>query len=261
MFTLMVSPSRPALPSTSERFPTALSAPQLDPQNLLALIASRYDVKTEQITFGGQTLSLIAVRDTNKLLDAIDPATFAEDERLPYWADLWPSSVELARSCLQDLRLEGLRVLELGCGLGLAGIAAALAGAEVTLTDYEDDALLFSRWNALTNLDPPVFRSRVALRRLDWRKPQGSEQYDVVIGSDIVYERRNVVPLLQLLDNVLAPDGYALLTDPGRQTGREFIGEAARHGFTVETTQTEVRWHNRRQLIISCKLRLPGGES
>ena len=76
-----------------------------------------------------------------------------------------------------------------------------------------------------------------------------------------MYERRNVVPLLQLLGNILAPDGYALFTDPGRETGREFIGEAARHGFAVETTQTEVPWRNRRQSIIRCRLWLPGGES
>jgi predicted nicotinamide N-methyase len=254
----MALPFRSASPSTSEVSPTALHARQCDSQSLLEQIVARYETKIEQVALGNRTLSLIAVRDTNRLLDAIDPSTFAEDERLPYWADLWPSSIGLAQACLVDLRLEGARVLELGCGLGLAGIVAALAGGTVTLTDYEDDALLFSRWNALTNLGPEIFNSRVTLRHLDWRKPGIAERYDVVIGSDIVYERRNVRPLLRLLDEVLLPHGVGIFTDPGRQTGREFCGEAAREGLVVETAETEVEWRSRRQPIIRSTLRLQG---
>src|SRR5512135_806792 len=78
-------------------------------------LASRFDLSIEQVNIAGDTMSILAVRDTNKLLDAIDPVTFAVDERLPFWAELWPSSIALARLCVQELPLRGRRVLELGC--------------------------------------------------------------------------------------------------------------------------------------------------
>lgn len=259
MFTQMALPSRSALPSASETPRSRSCSDQPGAQEVLAWIAVRYATTVDQIAVGTHTLSLRAVRDTNALLDAIDPATFTEDERLPYWADLWPSSIELARSCLSDFRLANKRVLELGCGLGLAGIAAALSGALVTMTDYEPDALMFARWNALANLDPETFHSRVTLRQLDWRKGAGTELFDVVIGSDIVYEQRNLDPLLTMLTNVLAPVGYGVFTDPGRRTGREFVSEATRRGFIVETAETHVPWRGRQQMIVRYVLRRPGG--
>lgn len=241
--------------STSERPDTALPVHRDAALELRSLITGRYETKTEIVTIGNQIFSLLAVRDTNILLDAIDPAQFAEDERLPYWADLWPSSIELARVCLFSLPLSGVRVLELGCGLGLSGIAAARAGARVTLTDYEEDALLFAQWNAMANLDSDVCGSRVTYRHLDWRTPDSSEQYDVVIGSDIVYERRNTESLLRLLSELLSPDGYVVCTDPGRETGREFAAEASRYGFAVKTTEATVQWRDRQQRIVRCFLR------
>ncbi len=67
--------------------------------------------------------------------------TFAEDERLPYWAELWPSAIGLAHYLDRDVSLRGKHVLELGCGLGLLGVIAARDGARVLCTDYEPDAL------------------------------------------------------------------------------------------------------------------------
>ena len=125
---------------------------EYDVDVLLERIGKRYDTRTETVTVGNRTLSIQSVRDTNALLDAIDPATFMEDERLPYWAELWPSAIALARWVSRYPGLEGKRVLELGCGLGLSGIAAAAAGARVTMTDYDEDALLFARFNAALNL-------------------------------------------------------------------------------------------------------------
>lgn len=203
-------------------------------EQLLARLAARYDVAEKRISVGGSDLLLLCVRDTNLLVDAIDPATFAADERLPYWADLWASSLGLAEWCLTSRALRDRKVLELGCGLGLAGIAAALAGASVLLTDYEDDALAFARCNAMRNLPPDVFAGCVQFQRLDWRNPAALDKVDVVIAADVVYERRNFSPLLSLIGQVLLPGGAAVFADPDRSIGREFL-DAAGRTCTVST--------------------------
>jgi ETFB lysine methyltransferase len=217
------------------------------PQNLLGRISSRYDVVTESIDLPGGPVSLLLVRDASKLLEAIDVETFAEDERLPYWAELWPSAIALARGTLDTPGLRGRKVLELGCGVGLGGITAARAGGAVTMTDYEDDALLFARYNVATNVSPPL----PIVRHLDWRTPDGIGRYDVILGADIVYERRNFDPLLGLFRRVLSPAGYVMMTEPDRSIGRDFFAAAAADGFLLERRTTSVV-RRKRSVTVTC---------
>jgi len=217
-------------------------------------ISSRYDVVIDSIPVEAEVFSVMRVRDTNVLLDRIDPASFAVDERLPYWSELWSSSLELARYCISGANVRGLKVLELGCGLGLAGIAAAYAGAEVTMTDYEEDALLFAAYNAMLNLPENVIGTRLSFVGLDWRRPPVMGRFDLVIGGDVVYDRSNFGPIRALLHAVLHPDGMAVLTDPGRGIGEDFFRAAAGE-FTVDTYRTNVVLHGRRSVVTRNALR------
>jgi predicted nicotinamide N-methyase len=209
-------------------------------------ILARFDVRREAVSLGGKAFALLVVRDSNLLLERLTPEAFAVDERLPYWADLWSSSLEMARWCLEDLDLKGLRVLELGCGVGLAGIVASASGAHVTMTDYEEDALLFARYNVQANMGaiglPPV------VCPLDWRVPPAGVRFDVVLGADIVYERTRFGDLLLLFDGILAPGGCVLLTEPGRSTGRDFVALARQAGYLVVETEHE-RAHGLRNIM------------
>jgi ETFB lysine methyltransferase len=205
-------------------------------------IRERYDTVLREVSVGGDVLTLLSVRDTNALVDAIDPAAFASDERFPYWADLWVSSVVLAGH-LPGLA-PGTRVLELGCGLGLAGIAAARAGATVTLTDNDPDALLFAAENAALNLEPAELK-RVTIASMDWRAPLPQSPYDLVIGADIIYERRFFAPLLALLPLLLAPGGAILLVEPDRAVGMDFLVQARAAGWTVSTSRLSQMWNGR----------------
>jgi len=199
-------------------------------------------------------VSLLLVRDASKLLEAIDVDTFAEDERLPYWAELWPSAIALARWTLETPGIRGQKVLELGCGVGLVGITAARAGGAVTMTDYEDDALLFARYNVATNVRAPL----PVVRHLDWRTPDGIGTYDVILGADIVYERRNFNPLLGLFRRALSPAGYVMMTEPDRSIGRDFFVAAAAEGFLLERRTTTVARRNR-SVTVTCTLVRDGG--
>ena len=117
---------------------------------------------------------------------------FEREEFLPYWADLWPSAIELAH-VVARWDLAGRRVLELGCGLALPGIAAALRGGRVTVSDWAPDALGFARANAE--------RNGVALEvvEVSWAEPRAlleGAPWDVVLAADVLYEQRNVDQLL-----------------------------------------------------------------
>src|SRR5881275_1918486 len=85
----------------------------------------------------GHELAVLRPRDSEALLDE---HAFEEEEFLPYWAELWPSGVVLARA-IAGRSLRGARVLELGCGLGLPSLAAALGGGRVVATDWSAEAL------------------------------------------------------------------------------------------------------------------------
>jgi predicted nicotinamide N-methyase len=170
---------------------------------------------------GDVELSLLRPVSPDALLDE---AAFARDEFLPYWAELWPAATALA-AALPDVA--GLRVVELGCGLGLPSFVAAARGAEVRASDWAEDAVALLRENAARN----GLELRAEVR--DWREPW-SERFDVVLAADVLYERRNVEPLLERLRE-LAPIAYVGLA--GRPYEAEFLGKA---GPAVEIAERVV---------------------
>jgi predicted nicotinamide N-methyase len=148
--------------------------------------------------------------------ELIDEAAFDEEEFLPYWAELWPSGLALARH-VATLELGGMQILELGCGLGLPALAAGLRGADVLATDWADDAIELLRRNAERN---GVF---VRLARIRWSDPAQllrAAPWDVVLGADLLYEARNAEQLAELLPQL---GGELLLAEPGRPFAKEFL--------------------------------------
>jgi len=172
------------------------------------------------VALPGRELSLLAPRDRDALLSE---EAFEHEEFLPYWAELWPSALALAR-VLARRPLTGRRTLELGCGLGLPAIAAAAAGARVLATDWAPDAVAITARNADRN------GVALAARLFRWDAdpaPLGPP-WPLVLASDVLYEARNVAPLLALLPRVCAPSGEVWLADPGRAPAAGFIEEATR---------------------------------
>lgn len=167
----------------------------------------------------------------------IDETEFEHDERLPYWADLWPSAIALARH-VAEMELAGKKVVEVGCGVGLPAMAALANGADVTVTDHYEAALDFAAHNAEENTG-----LQVSTAVLDWRKPEtweGLESFDVLLGGDVLYEPRNVVPLADVVEELLASEGEAFFADPGRREAGKFLEEMGRRGFETDATQRVV---------------------
>jgi len=181
------------------------------------------DVVEEVIPVNGRDLRLLRPRDAEALLDE---HAFEHEEYLPYWAELWPSSLALARA-IGGRALKGARTLELGCGLGLPSIAAALAGGRVLATDWSSEAIRMTETNAE--------RNDAALETLvcSWTEPEPLLErapWDLVLASDVLYEARNGEALLALLPQ-LGRDIW--LADPGRKGAERFL-EAAREIWQVE---------------------------
>jgi predicted nicotinamide N-methyase len=166
----------------------------------------------EQVIVEDRTFTIVRPSESDKLLD--NPSVrsaFAADEYLPYWTDLWPAARMLAKAILRETWPPGLRALEIGCGLGLPGIVALSVGLHVTFSDYDATALRFAADNAGVNgLD------KFELLRMDWRYPPAGVEFPLLLGSDLIYEIRNVEPLVALIKQMLHPDGECLLTDQDR---------------------------------------------
>jgi predicted nicotinamide N-methyase len=166
----------------------------------------------ERVRIGRRTFLLDRPDESDRTLEhpAIKMA-FAADEYLPYWTDLWPAARMLAKAVLREKWPPGSEALEVGCGLGLPGIAALSAGLDVIFSDFDATALEFAASNArLNGFDQ--FR----VLQLDWRFPPDGLQVPVILASDVLYELRHINPLVALIRQVLIPGGICLLTDQDR---------------------------------------------
>jgi predicted nicotinamide N-methyase len=187
--------------------------------------ASPVELVEEELGLAGRRLAVLRPPDAEAL---IDERAFEQEEFLPYWAELWPSGLVLAR-VVAARQVEGQRVLELGCGLGLPSLAAAAGGADVLATDWSADAIELLRRNAARN----ALELRAEVVRWDEPEPllRGTP-WDLVLAADVLYERRNADPLLELLP---ALGREVLLADPSRPHAEAFLETAAR-SWRIETT-------------------------
>ncbi len=169
-------------------------------------------------------LEIAAAPSLDRLVtDRTDP------DRIPFWAVVWDAAPALARWIVERDDWRGTRVLELGCGVGLAGLAAAAMGAKVTQTDLFPEAVAAARANSRRNGLTDV--RHVAA---DWHQWPFREPWPLVLGSDLAYERASHAPLLEVLNQAVAPEGAALIADPGRPMSLDFFVLAERSGWRVQ---------------------------
>ncbi len=198
----------------------------------------------EQLRQIQQKLSLIEIilslknRDWHITAASNQSAIFdiAEDlDHFPYGYLLWESAIGLAQFMeVEPSRVAGKRVLELGAGLGLSSMVARSLGAEVWQTDHLPGVLAVARHNSQQNEIEGIQQFSA-----DWRTWRHTEQYDVLLGADILYEKQIQFALEQVFRTALAPHGTLLLSDPQRSQSFLFIAELENRGwrFSMETLQ------------------------
>jgi predicted nicotinamide N-methyase len=194
--------------------------------------------------FGGRTIRLVRPVNPDLLLD--DPRVIdwnRHDDYMPYWAYLWPAAHLLAETVANDRWPERLadsnaiEALEIGCGLGLAGLVAVACGLRVRFTDYDQAPLEFVERSAVENGFEP---GRFSSRPLDWRDLP-DERYPVILGADVLYEARLVPLVAGLLVKMLAPGGVGLIASPYRAAAKGFPAALAEVGLLCQTEAARAR--------------------
>jgi predicted nicotinamide N-methyase len=199
----------------------------------------------------GRHYRVLTPSDTDRLLDE---AETDPEQQLPYWAEIWPSGIALADVALARAgELAGRPVLELGSGLGITAAAALEAGARLLAADYSTVSLTLCRHNALANAgqEPQTLA-------INWREPtqelldraDALRGYPIILAADVLYEPRDIAPLLAITWRLLAPGGALWLAEPGRESARRFLAAADEMGWRRESTHADGPWTENAQVRV-----------
>ena len=214
--------------------PVIVELEDLEGADLVDALETRFKTALSDVDVGDRTFSILRPSNSDDLIREED---FVKDERLPYWADIWPSSTVLAAHMISRARNDrrrNRRGLELGCGVGLVTTAAMIADYDMLATDYYTDALAFTRANAWreTNRSPDA-------RMIDWRAfPDDVTGFDLILASDVLYEKEYAELLPGIFKRALAPGGMALVADPGRIGVPEFVAACRNQGLVIRSKVT-----------------------
>ncbi len=179
-----------------------------------------YQTKQEPTLVAGTTYSIKSLKDRNQFSDpnGTAEAIGISSAMWPISGMLWPSGIVLAE-IISKLPLENLRILEVGCGIGLASMVAASKGADITACDYHPITPALLEDNTVINNLPTInyFHG-------DWRKPITNKGvFDLIIGSDLLYDRGHFEDLATFISCHLSPNGQMVLIDPKRRSANKFI--------------------------------------
>lgn len=191
----------------------------------------------ETVSVGGRSFSISRPDAVDRFVNHPElGAPRAADEYKPYWASLWPAARMLAEVVLRETwPHQPATALEIGCGLGLPGIAALAKGLRVIFSDYDATALRFAADNARAN-----GFTDFSLLHMDWHWPPRNLQVPLLLASEVLYEADMTATLCNLIKQLLASDGLCLLID------REHVAQnvladgfkSAGLAFTTEPVET-----------------------
>lgn len=216
-------------------------------------LAAAYELTERNLATAAGALRYTAIADPDRLLDD-DRLLEASHEELPwhpYWVHAGAAACGLAQ-LLTTLPLEGKRVLDLGCGLGVTSVAALTAGASVVACDHAPPALQFTRLNTRS------YAERVHVRRFDWRYDSFGEQFDLIVGSDVLYNRADLPFLDRLWRTARRADGLILLADPRRPLTGGLLNDVVALGWRVRRRLSDTPEGEARIALICDGL--PAGE-
>ncbi len=220
-------------------------------QQLRARLERRYPLATREVAVAELRLPITVVADPDQVLLEMEQgiARSGRDEPRwqPYWADSWESAVGLGE-LLGQRDLAGQQVLDLGCGMGLAGTVAAARGAQVLFADAAPPSLLFARWNSWP------WRARVDARCVDWQRDDLGRRFELILGADILYDSADWPHLDRFWRRHLAAGGEVLLGEPSRTQSNGFPTWIQDQGWRLQPSIVDVAVRPRRIRIWSLQL-------
>lgn len=194
------------------------------------------------------------VRQVQRLEDLVDAQALLRDEHPPeppYWAHLWTGSRVLAGLVANDIECRGRRAIDLGCGLGVAGVAAALRGARTVLVDHVLEAVRFAQENARLNACP----ADAAV--IDLLRPGLRGRFDLGLAADVTYDPALQQALADFVRDHLAPGGALWCVESVRTTDRGFFEACRARGLAIETRELPTQEEGRRLIVRLMIVRSP----
>lgn len=161
------------------------AVPRLDAplDELLAYADERYGTTFEPLATGDIRLEFLQIKDMPGQVDkAVAESNTGEKVKLPFWACIWPTALLLSYF-VQRLPAGERTMLEIGAGVGVAGLFAAAHGIRTTITDIHPDALVFARVNVLKN----GLQDRAEVVACDFSADRLGRRFDYILGSEILY--------------------------------------------------------------------------
>ena len=211
-------------------------------------IREKYSLTFDSLKVGDNKIRLLKIADLEQFLEGKDP--FANVSEFPFWIRLWDAAMILSYVLGAQTETKGKRLLELGAGLGAPGLAAAAAGFEVTLSDYEDIIMDFQKVSAAAS-----GLNNVQFYHFDWLNPPELEPFDVLAGAEILFRDEFFEPLLNVFKSCLKPDGLIYLAhDSKRQSLGKFL-KIAQNDFDIALKEQSFTRDGKKVTIIVNRLR------
>lgn len=220
-----------------------------------------YQVREIKCTIGGHDYRLRVLSDTQQFSDPDGHGARLgiSSAQWSLFGQVWASGRLLAHA-MHRFDIDGKRILELGCGIGLASLVLQRRGADIVASDAHPLAEVFLAYNAALNELPALH-----FRQLRWNTALPAlGRFDAIVASDVLYERGNAESLSAVIESHALPGAEVVITDPGRGNSARFSRMLAGQGFDVEDERCPMSdddsppyrgrmLHYRRQSQASCR--------
>jgi predicted nicotinamide N-methyase len=173
-----------------------------------------YETEAAEVVINGKKFSILLPRYLDQFINAKDVL-----HDFPLWAKIWKASWVLSGYLAELPPDVNQRLLEIGAGVGLVSIVATTFGHQITMTEYNSDALNFARANACLNNCPGL-----PIKKLDWNHPRIKDQFDLIVAAEVIYDEASFPPLIRLFKSNLKPGGEIILASEIRASGKDLFG-------------------------------------
>ncbi|MBL1271644.1 MAG: histidine kinase [Oceanospirillales bacterium] len=193
-------------------------------------------LRYQTIEFGNVDIHVCTLRDNQQFDDPDDIALKLgiSSATWPLFGIIWPSSLVLAH-CIANHQTTGKRILEIGCGMALSSLLLNQRNDDITATDYHPEVGVFLERNTQLN-----HGKAIGYQRIDWADDTGDlGLFDIIIGSDLLYEDEHVNLLADFIHNHSNSTCEIILVDPGRGRKNKFSRRMETHGFSFSQEKPE----------------------
>jgi predicted nicotinamide N-methyase len=205
-------------------------------EELLRIANSKFETYFEPVKVGEHSLEILQIAEMDRYIDKlVNEARPGQKIELPFWAKIWPASILLSYfiNSMQPPTTQKT-LLEIGAGIGLCGLFAALKGFDVVISDYSDDALLFTKINILKN----NLEHKATVAKVDFTKDRLNQKFDYILGSEVLYQEESYRPLIKFFSAHLktTPHAEVILAKDYRRAAKKFFRLAPKDFKIAEKT-------------------------